>query len=91
MPIAHILLCIRRCVPRAPSPREKRALFALKLRWALFEIRLDRFGGANRRSLRHWRRVCGKAIPADDIINIAPVMTMVGGRIVFDSSVEKSR
>ena len=29
------------------------------------------------------------SIPADDIINIAPVMTMVGGRIVFDSSVEK--
>ena len=31
------------------------------------------------------------SIPADDIINIAPVMTMVGGRIVFDSSAEKSR
>jgi len=30
------------------------------------------------------------SIPADDIINIAPVMTMLGGRVVFDANAEKA-
>ena len=30
------------------------------------------------------------SIPADDIVNIAPLLTMVGGRTVFDGNEEKA-